>query len=98
MNLKSVTVFFPACNDGGTIGSQVITALPTITKCLWSTMAAGIIRQTCWQNYRAGIRRCECCITTATGATVPRCEPVLRRLEKNGCFIPTVMRNTIRTI
>ena len=32
MNLKSVTVFFPACNDGGTIGSQVLTALQLLPR------------------------------------------------------------------
>ena len=32
MNPKSLTVFFPACNDGGTIGSQVITALQLLPR------------------------------------------------------------------
>jgi len=32
MNPKSLTVFFPACNDGGTIGSQVIIALQLLPR------------------------------------------------------------------
>ena len=32
MNPQSLTVFFPACNDGGTIGSQVITALQLLPR------------------------------------------------------------------
>jgi len=32
MNPNSITVFFPACNDGGTIGSLVITALQVLPR------------------------------------------------------------------